>query len=157
MTGDTPRAVVRRLYDLISGPADHARPWDGVRELFHADALLHSELTLPDGSHQSGRWTVDEFCAAAAEEYRKTGFWEREIAARVERFGAIAQVWSTYESRVGSLESDPVGRGINSVHLLQQSGRWRITSLVFQIERGSESIPERYLRPDSSAGESDTQ
>ncbi|MGI9626796.1 MAG: DinB family protein, partial [Longimicrobiales bacterium] len=64
-------------------------------------------------------------------------------------FGAIAHVWSTYESRVGSLESDPVGRGINSVHLLHQNGRWRITSLVFQIERGTEGIPGRYLPSDS--------
>ncbi|MGI9627759.1 MAG: hypothetical protein ACR2QM_13060, partial [Longimicrobiales bacterium] len=81
MTPHSPRAVVQRLYKLISGPADRERDWVGVRDLFVDDALLHSELTLPDGSHQSGRWTVIEFCDAAAEEYRKSGFWEREIAA----------------------------------------------------------------------------
>ena len=145
-----PHAVVRQLYELISGPVGYKREWDQVRALFFPDALLRSELTLPDGSHQSGRWTVDEFCAAAAEEYRKDGFWEREIAARIEVFGTIAHVWSSYESRVSSADSPPVGRGINSVQLLQQAGQWRIASLIFQIERGTAGIPSHYLSADAS-------
>lgn len=140
-----PEATFQRLYDLISGPAHAERDWDAVRELFHPDALLHSELTLPDGSHQSGTWTVDQFCTAAAHEYRQAGFWEREIACRSRVFGSIAQVWSTYESRIGDPDSEPVGRGINAVHLLRRDGTWRIVSLIFQIERGTEGIPDLFL------------
>ena len=140
------RQVVARLYALISGPAEHERDWEEVRALFLPEAVLRSELTFPDGSHQSGRWTVDEFCAEAAAEYRKAGFWEREVAVRAERFGGIAHVWSTYESRIGDPASDPVGRGINSVQLLLQDGRWRIASLLFQIERGTSGIPPEYQR-----------
>lgn len=145
-TGD-PHQVVLRLYELLSGPADQARPWYEIRNLFFPDALLRSELTLPDGSHQSGTWTLDEFCAAAEAEYATAGFWERELAVRVERFGQIAQVWTTYESRIGALDTAPVGRGINAVQLLHRNGRWRITSLVFQIERGTPGIPPWYLGP----------
>ena len=140
-----PQAVVRRLYALISGPAGQARDWDAVRSLFFPDALLRSELTLPDGSHQSGTWTVDEFCDAAAAEYAASGFWEREVAASSQCFENIANVWSSYESRIESPDSDPVVRGINSVQLLRQDGEWRITGLVFQVERGTEGIPSRYL------------
>jgi hypothetical protein len=145
MTRDAPAERFARLYELISGPAEEERDWAAVRELFHPGALLHSELTLPDGTHQSGTWTVDEFCEAAADEYRRDGFWEREVASRIERFGKIAQVWSTYETRVGDPDSEPVGRGINAVHLVQRDGRWRIAGLIFQIERGTDGIPERYL------------
>lgn len=145
MSCTEPHRVVRQLYTLISGAADEARSWDEVRSLFFPDAILRSELTLPDGSHQSGTWTVDEFCEEAAAEYAEKGFWEQEIAARVECFENIAQVWTTYESRVGSPDSEPVGRGINSVQLLRRDGEWRITSLVFQLERGTEGIPEAYL------------
>lgn len=140
-----PATVFARLYDLISGPADEERDWEEVKGLFHPSALLHSELTLPDGSHQSGTWTVDDFCDAAAEEYRREGFWECEIACRSECFGNIAQVWSTYESRMRDPDSDPVGRGINAVHLLRRNGTWRISSLIFQLERGTDGIPERYV------------
>jgi hypothetical protein len=141
MTPDTPHEVVLLLYDLISGPADQERDWAAVQELFHSEALLRSELILPDGTRQSGRWTPAEFAAEGAEEYRKDGFWEREVAARVEEFGNVAHVWSTYESRVGSPDSPPTIRGINSVQLLRQDGRWRITSLLFQIERGVGDFP----------------
>jgi len=78
-----PHEVVLRLYALISGPRDETRAWDEVASLFHPDAILRSELTLGDGSHQSGSWTVAEFCDAAESEYAKAGFWEREVAARV--------------------------------------------------------------------------
>jgi len=145
MPCDAPHDVVLRLYSLLSGPADDARDWEAVRSLFVPGALLHSELALADGSRQSGKWTVGEFCEAAAAEYAENGFWEREIAARVECFGNIAQVWTTYESRVGSPDSEPVGRGINAVLLLRQDGAWRIAGLVFQIERGTSGIPEDYL------------
>lgn len=152
MTGSDPRAVVAHLYELISGPADQERSWSDIRALFLPEALLHSELALPDGAKQSGRWTVDEFCAAAAAEYRVAGFWEREVAVRSEQFGNIGHVWSTYESRVGSLDNEPAGRGINSVQLLQKNGEWRIASLVFQIERGTDGIPDRYLGDDAGSG-----
>jgi hypothetical protein len=145
MPNGTPVEVLAKLYELISGAAAVERPWDQVRDLFYADALLHSELTLPDGSHQSGTWTVDQFCEAAADEYRRAGFWEREVVSRSECFGNIAQVWSTYETRVGSEDSEPVGRGINAVHLLRRNGEWRIGSLIFQLERGTDGIPDAYL------------
>ena len=145
MVHSEPHAVVQRLYALISGPADRSRAWDEVRSLFFPDALLRSELTLPDGTHQSGTWSVDEFCDAAAVEYAETGFWEQEISARVECFENIAQVWTTYESRILSPDSAPVGRGINAVQLLRRDGEWRITALVFQIERGTGGIPHGYL------------
>ncbi len=145
---ESPRALVGRLYQLISGPAQHDRNWDAVRELFLPDARLYSELHLPDGEPQSGTWTVEQFCEAASAEYQVDGFWEREIANTIEEFGNVAHVWSTYETRVGSAESPPIVRGINSIQLLRREGRWWITSIAFHVERGSEGIPHRYL-PDA--------
>ena len=142
MPCDEPREVVRRLYALISGPAEEPRPWDEVRDLFVPDAVLRSELALPDGSRQSGRWSLDEFVEEAAAEYAQAGFWEREVAARAECWENIAHVWSTYESRVGSPDSAPVMRGINSVQLIRRKGAWRITGIVFQIDEGTSGIPD---------------
>lgn len=144
MSSDKPKQVVIRLYDLISGPAEEERQWEKVAGLFHPEAILRSELTLPDGSHQSGSWTVEEFCAAAAPEYRKTGFWESEVSSRSLEYGHIAHVWSTYESRIETLDAPPVMRGINSVSLLREDDEWRIVSLIFQIERGTDGIPDEY-------------
>ncbi len=55
-------------------------------------------------------------------------------------------------ARVGDPESPPVARGINSVRVLRRKGRWRIGSIVFQIERPGTPIPEKHLP--SEPGES---
>ena len=113
----SPELVVAALYDLISGPGGD-RDWAAVRDLFLPDAVLQSELLLPDGARQSGRWTVDAFIGEASADYaRLGGFWEREVWSRVDRYGDIAQVWSTYESRVGTPGAPPAVRGINAIQL----------------------------------------
>ncbi len=137
--------ALRTLYDLISGPAEVERDWAAVRALFLPSARIRSELALPEGTVQSGEWTVDGFCKAAAAEYRRAGFWEREVAARVDAFGNAAQIWSTYETRVEHPDADPVLRGINAVQLIRRDGDWLITDIVFQIERPDHTIPDRYL------------
>lgn len=144
---DRPEGIVAALYALLSGPRGALRDWPAVRSLFMPDAQLHSELILPDATVQSRSWTVDAFVTEAAAEYAGAdGFWESEIARRVETFGDIAHVWSTYEARVGSPDGPPVMRGINSVQLLRRSSRWWITGLVFQVERPPAApIPARYL------------
>lgn len=150
---DRPQGVVAALYTLLSGPEGADRDWAAVRALFHEDARLHSELIFPDGTIQSRTWTVETFVHDAAAEYAGAGgFWEREVAQRVEEFGDIAHVWSTYEARVRTPDSTPVVRGINGVQLLRRGGRWWITGLVFQIERPpAASIPVRYLTSPSQA------
>ncbi len=141
----SPQTLTNRLYELLSGPPEEPRNWDGVRELFLPEARLYSELIFPDGKTQSAQWTVDEFVEAARREYSKDGLWESEIGCRSEELGNIAHVWSTYESRIGSPDAPPVVRGINSVQFLKREDTWRITSLVFQIERGAVQIPAHYL------------
>lgn len=99
-----------------------------------------------DGSIEAGReWSIEEFAEAADEYYRKSGFWEREIACRIEVFGNIAHQFSTYESRFEREESEPVSRGINSIQMIRSANRWLIVNLVFDIERPDTSIPGRYL------------
>jgi len=63
----------------------------------------------------------------------------------MERYGNIAHIFSTYESRAGDPRSRPVARGINSVRVLRRQGRWRIAGIIFHIERPGTAIPQKYL------------
>jgi hypothetical protein len=147
----SPEAVVSALYSLISGPAEFERDWTAVGDLFHPGSRLVVAFTHADGRSELKEWTPETFAREAAEDYRnRGGLWEREIASRVERFGSIAHVWSSYESQQGSPEAEPFARGINSVQLLQNQGRWWITSLVFDIEQPFNLIPTKYLKDASS-------
>lgn len=142
-----PPEVVATLYRLLSGPRDARRDWPAVRALFLPGAELHSELVLPDGEIKSRSWTVAEFVEEAAAEYANAdGFWEREVAGRMEEYGNVAHIWSTYEARVGSPDGPPAVRGINSIQLLRRDERWWITGVVFQIDRTPVvPIPAKYL------------
>ena len=143
---DSPQGPLLRLYDLISGSKDDERPWEEISSLFLGGARIRMEIEQPDGSVRSGDWSIDEFSREAAESYRRNGFWEREIARRIERYGNICHIFSTYESRIGDPDSDPVSRGINSVQVLRRGGRWRIASIIFHMEQPDEEIPQDYLR-----------
>ncbi len=90
-------------------------------------------------------FTVDEFIKLIEPRTKTEGFFEREIARRVERFGAVAHVFSTYESR--KAESDPVPfvRGINSIQLFFDGKRWWAVTIFWDSERPDQPIPAEFL------------
>jgi hypothetical protein len=145
---DSPEWPLIKLYDLISGPADKKRPWGEIRTLFLHGARLRMVVRLDDGSERLREWNLEEFARDAGEFYSQDGFWEREVSRQVERFGSIAHVFSTYESRVKDPDGPPLMRGINSVQLIRGKDRWLIASVVFQTEQEGVPIPPEYQSTD---------
>src|SRR4051812_5275371 len=92
-------AIMKAVYEGISGDAGQKRDWDRFRSLFHKDAKL-----IPSGKNaQTGvtgaRFLMpDDYAARSGPVLERDGFHEREVARRVDQFGNIAQVFSTYES-----------------------------------------------------------
>ncbi len=137
-------AIIRASYDVISGPADEARDWDRERSLFHPQSRH-----IPTQANEVGGSTptvmhVDDFIARSAPFFEKNGFFEREIAREVHRFGDIAHVFSTYEWTLG--EGGPIGgRGINSFQLVYDGNRWWIVTVLWAQESVDNPIPSAYL------------
>ena len=74
----------------------------------------------------------------------KDGFFAKEIPRVTERFGPIAHVWSTYESR--RTEKGPIiMRGINSIELFWDGKRWWIANAIWTDETKETPIPKEYL------------
>lgn len=144
----SPEALVTALYDVISGPAAQPRDWDRFRSLFLPDAGLAFNLAISPSETRLFNLTVDEFIRLAGPGYQSgAGFWEREIGRRIDRFGTIAHVFTTYETRLTSPNpNSPVAeRGINSVQTIQHEGRWWIANLVFDSETPGNPIPPEYV------------
>ncbi len=139
-------AILAAIYDTISGPAG-GRDWDRLRSLFHADArLIPCVRTTQDKSETRARvMSVEEFIKLIEPRTKAEGFFEREIARRVERFGAVAHVFSTYESRHAANDPQPFVRGINSIQLFFDGTRWWTVTIFWDSERTGQSIPEEYL------------
>ena len=141
-------AIIAAAYDVISGPTSKKRDWDRERSLFIPGARL-----IPTAV-EAGRNDVDlaplvldveGYIARVEPLFEKNGFYEREIARRVEHFGQIAHVWSTYESRHDPSDAEPFMRGINSIQLFNDGGRWWTLSIYWQHESARQPLPERYL------------
>jgi hypothetical protein len=141
-------AILAALYDTISGPAGE-RDWDRLRSLFHADARLipcvRATQKEDKPAIRARVLTVEEFIKIIEPRAKAEGFFEREIARRVERFGAVAHVFSTYESRHAANDPQPFVRGINSIQLFFDGTRWWTVTILWDSERPGQAIPEDYL------------
>jgi hypothetical protein len=67
---------------------------------------------------------------------------EKQLKSRIERYGNIAHLWSSY-----TLQSDgkQVARGINSIQAIKEAGGWRVTSIMVQAESVTAPLPKKYL------------
>jgi hypothetical protein len=135
--------VVRALYENLSGPAG-PRPWDRVRALYADEARLMVVRRLTDGDVALDVFDLDAYAASRAPFFAANSFYETEVARRVERFGSLAHVFSTYESR-REPDTAPFMRGINSIQLVWQRERWWVLSVLWQQEATDVRIPDRYL------------
>jgi len=136
--------IIAALYDVISGPAGQTRDWDRFRSLFVPEARLIPTGMSPSGEFGHQILSADEFVSNSAPFMEERGFFEIETARTTERFGQIAHVFSTYDSRWKETDAEPFDRGINSIQLLFDGERWAILNIFWAAERADLSIPERY-------------
>lgn len=140
-------AIMKSVYDVISGDAGKARDWDRFRSLFHKDARL-----IPVGRNPQTKLfaanavTPDEYIKRAEPMFARDGFHERELARQVNIFGNIAQVFSTYHAFRKSDDKEPFLRGINSFQLLNDGTRWWVLTIYWQAETPENPIPKQYLK-----------
>jgi len=143
----SPDTVVKALYDVISGPAGGKRDWDRMRSLFAPQASMVAIYRTKASGMKRQVLTVEDYIRISGPYLEKNGFFEKEVAKRVEEFGSLRHVWSTYESRSKAEDAKPFERGINSIQLWNDGQRWWITSIAWQGEDSKTLLPKKYLGP----------
>jgi hypothetical protein len=141
-------AIIAATYEVISGPAGKKRDWDRERSLFVPGARLIPTATVPgktDVDLAPLVLDVEGYIARVEPLFANEGFYETEVARKMEQFGSIAHVWSTYESRHDPSEPEPFMRGINSIQLFNDGKRWWILSIYWQHESKNHPLPAEYL------------
>jgi hypothetical protein len=137
-------AVVRSVYEVISGAAGAPRDWDRMRSLFLPEARLVPSWVDDDGSTQYRVLSTEEWIASAERFFADNPFYETEMHRVLERYGRMAHVFSTYESRRDPSE-EAFARGINSFQLLSDGKRWWVLTIYWQAETPATPIPKEYL------------
>ena len=138
-------STIKTLYGVISGEKGVKRNWKLFNFLFKPGAKLIPSWKERKGTYEvrymkpadyiknSGQWLVDN------------GFFEKEIHRKVNTFGNITQVFSTYESFKSESDEEPFMRGINSIQLLNDGERWWIVNIYWTQESYENPIPKEYL------------
>lgn len=140
-------AILKAVYDVISGDAGQQRDWNRMRSLFHRDARLIPSGKNPNtGVYGARAMSPDEYIKRNEPFFAKEGFYEREKARRIDLYGNMAHVFSTYESFHKKDEKAPFMRGINSIQLLNDGKRWWIMTIYWQGETPENPLPKQYLK-----------
>ena len=144
--------TVDALYDVISGPAGEERDWDRFRSLFAEGAQMGVSRRAEDG------WTVvrlspDDYVERSGPWLVENGFFETAIHNKVEVFGGIAHVFSTYEG-TRTLDGEVFLSGINSIQLVRSGEDWKVQSIFWMQATDEHPIPAIYL-PAPPAQDSD--
>lgn len=136
--------VMRAYYEVVSGPAGAAPDRARDEFLHHPDALIGMPVRGASGHESLVTMSLAGYYERAGG-VREAAFYEWELARRIERFGMIAHVWSTYASSERP-DGPPKSRGINSIQLYFDGARWWIMGWIYDRERPGTPIPDAYLK-----------
>lgn len=140
-------AIIKAIYDVISGDAGQKRDWNRFRSLFYPGARMIGTGKNPNtGVYGARAVTPDDYIKRNEPYFEKEAFYEREKARRVEMFGNIAHVFSTYESFHKVDDKTPFERGINSIQLINDGKRWWVMTIMWQGESKDTLLPKKYLK-----------
>lgn len=140
-------AIMKAVYDVISGDAGKPRDWDRFRTLFHKDArMIPTGKNPTTGVVRATSFSPEDYIKRTEAVFAKEGFHEREIARHTATFGNITHAFSTYEAFRSLSDKTPFLRGINSFQLLNDGKRWWVLTIYWQAETPDNPIPKKYLK-----------
>ncbi len=138
--------ILAALYASISGDVGAKRDWDRFRSLFYPGARLIPTGTPKGAAAPRARMlTPEDYVRTNGPLLERIGFREVEIARKVDRFGNVAHVFSTYEGHAKSADFPPRIRGINSIQLFHDGTRWWVIDIFWMQESDASPIPPAYL------------
>jgi hypothetical protein len=142
-------AAILDIYSTISGPIGKERDWQHWKEQFVTNPqfgyVAANQLYGTPGQARLKLLTLDEFIGTSGVYMKAEGFYEKEIHRETHQFGHLIQVFSTYECRKKETDAKPFMRGINSIMLVEDAGKFKIASLIWEQETDSNPIPTIYL------------
>lgn len=141
---ESPESLVEAMYKVISGPAGE-RPWQRLRSYCKPEVQFNVLRKTKDGSSEYHSLSLDEYIAMVGEHFKANPFYETQLGQTVQRFGPIAHVFSAYQS-AESPDGTPFDRGVNSIQLVEDEGRWWIVNILWTSETDEHPIPAELIQ-----------
>ena len=131
--------IIDAYYEVVSGSSSD--PWQFARDKYiHAKNAVITRLD-ENGEAESHPLEAEYIPLGLSP---KADFYEKELKRKVSQFGNIAQVWSAFEIRTDPNIASNI-RGLNSIQLHHENGRWWIDSWTCQMESDANSFVTFFL------------
>jgi hypothetical protein len=140
----TMEGIVKASYETISGGVGVPRQWGRDRTLFAPSVRYISIAKDKTGVVKVRTSDYQEYLDESDDFLVKQGFTEVELGRKIERFGNVATVLSSYEGRVQST-GKVVTRGVNIFSLYFDGKRWWIQTMMWDEEGTENPIPAELL------------
>ena len=128
-------AVIDEMYAMISGPAG-PRDWSRQANCFLPEA--RQVRTFVDDNGRPGMTAIglDDYARNVTPFFASNPFYEVETSRRIDLFGNMAHVWSSYDARTSPDDDTPERSGINSIQLFRHPDLgWRIIHMIWDNAR----------------------
>ena len=135
-----PKGIPAALDAAITGPADRDRAC--MRALLIPEVRMMFVSLGADGAPSYKLETLDEWIARVKARGHAV-LEEKQLKFRIEHFGNIAHLWSSYALRSDGRQ---IARGINSIQAIKEGGGWRVTDIMVQAESVTAPLPREYLQ-----------
>lgn len=140
------RATLDELYAAFAFDPGGEANWNAIRALCAEGAAF----LAPGAEGRPPRATIlDEFLAdfrawVASPAVAATGMHERITGVRLDGFGRIAHAFVAFEGCAPG-DGRTLTRGLDSLQLVRDGGRWRLVSFTTQYETPALALPERFV------------
>ena len=132
-------AIIKAYYDVNSGSSSD--PWEFERDTYTHSKNAHIIFLDENGKADLVKLEVLQNQQRMSE---RIDFYEKELKRKVSQFGNIVQVWSAYEIRYEP-ETSTNNRGLVSIQLHYEQGRWWIDGWTNQMESDKNSLVTTFL------------
>ncbi|MEP6466284.1 MAG: hypothetical protein ABJB05_08260 [Parafilimonas sp.] len=136
------KKAVDDAYTSLSFKQGETPHFDRIKYAFIPQAQLINYI-----SDTAQILSIDDFVKAFKNYVQSTkiqSFNEQEIYGRTDQFGNIAQRISSYKNYVNSVDIVKE-RGVNSFQLIKTPQGWKVSSIIWDIEKQGLTIPDYYL------------
>lgn len=137
--GSSPEALLAALNAVISGPAG-SRDWARFRTLWLPGARIQFARLGPGGKTTISTLTPEDYVRQNDPYFAAHDFYETTLVKRIERFGNIAQIWTSFALR-RSPAGPPTQRGVESCQFLYDGQRWWLANLIDEPESPAHPLP----------------
>ncbi len=137
-------AAVAALYESLTFPEGKTPDLERFASLFTPGA----SFTRINKDDTVDLMNTETFIRSFRERLGKgliKSFHESEISRTSQVFGRMAHIFSTYQKGINVADPLKMGRGINSLQMFHEGGRWRICAILWMDERPDFPIPPEFL------------